>query len=66
MAGTGISDRQACCAASHRGEPGAGPLVLAEPPDCQLALVGLGWAPGSALGMEVGTPGMPCERMQRE
>jgi hypothetical protein len=60
-----MSDRQACCAACHWGEPGLGPLALAGAA-CQFALLGLGSLPGTALGMEVGTPGTPCERMHFE
>jgi hypothetical protein len=51
----GSSDRQACCAACHWGDPGLGPLTGAA-----LAVGLLGGLPASAGGSGIGTP---CERM---
>jgi len=60
-AGDGASDRHACCAASHRGDPGLGPFAVPG-----LALNVADGSPGTGLGKEVGTPGTPCLRMHSE
>jgi len=62
-AGRGSSDRQACCAACHAGEPGVGPPAGAA---FQWGPVLGGALPGATLGNAVGTPATPCLPMHTE
>jgi hypothetical protein len=62
-AGRGCSDRQACCAACHWGEPGFGPPAGAAF-QCWPLLGGA--LPGAMLGKAVGTPATPCLPMHTE